>query len=359
MLLAFSLLALPAGIYLFMKTSRFGKPASGTRLERIKKSPNYTGNQFVNQNHTPNFAEGVTMPMVLKSFFFENSPNGKPKQPLPSHKTDLTKISDDSFVWFGHSSYLLRTSNKNILVDPVFSGNASPLSFTTKAFPGSNVYGVADMPEIDYLIITHDHWDHLDYRTVIALDKKVKHIITGLGTGSHLEHWGISPAKITELDWWESFTGEDGFRFTATPARHFSGRGFKRNQHLWISLVLETGAKKIYLGGDSGFDAHFKVIGNKFGSFDLAILECGQYHPYWKYIHMLPEETVLAADDLNAKKFIPVHWGKFRLSLHDWDEPVKTVSQQKSASVLITPEIGKAINTEIPNESIQWWTKFQ
>ncbi|MBP7167505.1 MAG: MBL fold metallo-hydrolase [Bacteroidia bacterium] len=359
MLIAFSLLALPAGIYLFMKTSRFGKPASGTRLERIKKSPNYTGNQFVNQSQTPNFAEGVTMPMVLKSFFFENSPNGKPKQPLPSHKTDLTKISDDSFVWFGHSSYLLRTSSKNILVDPVFSGNASPLSFTTKAFPGSNVYGVADMPEIDYLIITHDHWDHLDYRTVIALDKKVKHIITGLGTGSHLEHWGISPAKITELDWWESFTGEDGFRFTATPARHFSGRGFKRNQHLWISLVLETGAKKIYLGGDSGYDAHFKVIGNKFGSFDLAILECGQYHPYWKYIHMLPEETALAADDLNAKKFIPVHWGKFRLSLHDWDEPMKTVSQQKSASVLITPEIGKAINTEIPNESIQWWTKFQ
>lgn len=131
------------------------------------------------------------------------------------------------------------------------------------------------MPEIDYLIITHNHWDHLDYRTVIALDKKVKHIITGLGTGSHLEHWGISPAKITELDWWETFTGEDGFRFTATPARHFSGRGFKRNQHLWISLVVETGSKKIYVGGDSGYDSHFKAIGNKFGSFVLAILECG------------------------------------------------------------------------------------
>lgn len=355
MLLAFSLLALPAGVFLFMKTRRFGKSASGARLQRIKQSPNYVGNQFVNQSHTPNFAEGVTMPMVLKSFFFENSPNGKPKQPLPSHKTDLTKISDDTFVWFGHSSYLLRTGGKNILVDPVFSGNASPLSFTTKAFPGSNVYGVAEMPEIDYLIITHDHWDHLDYRTVMALDKKVKHIITGLGTGSHLEHWGISPAKITELDWWETFTGEDGFHFTATPARHFSGRGFKRNHHLWISLVLETGSKRIYIGGDSGYDSHFRAIGNKFGGFDLAILECGQYHPYWKYIHMLPEETAQAADDLNAKKFIPVHWGKFRLSLHDWDEPVKRVAAHHVQSTRLFPFIGRPVPFATSEQTDHWW----
>ena len=274
---------------------------------------------------------------------------------IPSEKTDLNALPDESFVWFGHSSYLLRTGGKNILVDPVFSGNASPLSFTTKAFPGSNVYSPVDMPAIDYLFISHDHWDHLDYRTVKALDGKVKHIITGLGTGSHLEHWGITPAKITELDWWETYTGPEGFHFTATPARHFSGRGFKRNQHLWISLVIETGKKRIYLGGDSGYDAHFKKIGEKFGGFDLAILECGQYHPYWKYIHMMPEETAMVADELRATKFIPVHWGKFRLSLHDWDEPVRRVSAASTFSTPLFPYIGRPLSLEQEMKTDRWW----
>eukprot|EP01030_Chromulinospumella_sphaerica_P010752 gene10752-biopygen9367 len=169
-------------------------------------------------------------------------------------------------------------SGVRILVDPVFSGNASPVSFTTKSFAGADAYGVADMPQIDYLFLSHDHYDHLDYKTVKALKPKVKRVITGLGVGSHLEHWGYNPAIITERDWDATVDIEPGFTVTYAPARHFSGRGLKRNGTLWTSFVLQTPLRKIYLGGDSGYDSHFARIGSQHGPFDLAILEDGQYN---------------------------------------------------------------------------------
>jgi L-ascorbate metabolism protein UlaG (beta-lactamase superfamily) len=251
----------------------------------------------------------------------------------------------------------MQVDGKKILVDPVFSGHASPLKFTTKSFKGADVYTTDDIPELDYLFITHDHWDHLDHETVLKLKPKIKKIITGLGTGAHLEHWGFNKNMIIEKDWNEEIVLEQGFVVNTTPARHFSGRGFKRQQSLWMSFVLRTPTMKIYLGGDSGYDSHFADIGERFGPFDLAILECGQYNKSWKYIHMMPEELIQAGQDLKAKKIIPVHWSKFTLSLHSWDDPILRVTAEakKKGFPLIHPMIGEEVDLKNVAGTDDWW----
>jgi L-ascorbate metabolism protein UlaG (beta-lactamase superfamily) len=347
-------------VYAFMKQEKFGKPPAGERLELIQQSINYKNNSFQNQSHTPSLTEGATYSSVIKEFFFTKKERKKPAQVLPSVKTDLFGLKKDEnvWVWMGHSSYFMHIDGKTILVDPVLSGAASPLSFTTKSFPGADIYTTDDIPEIDFLFISHDHWDHLDYDTIKKLQPKIKTIITGLGTGQHLERWGFNAAMIIEKDWNETITLADGFKVTVTPARHFSGRGFKRNNALWVSFVLQTPTHKIYIGGDSGFDEHFKTIGNTHGPFDLAILECGQYDKNWKYIHMMPEEVVQAAQDLNSKKLLAVHWGKFALGNHAWDEPairVHKAAQEKQMN-LLTPMIGERVNIDDHSQQfLPWW----
>jgi len=342
---------------------QFGKAPSGRRLDKITKSPNYRDGAFQNLNHTPSLKEGVSYYTIFKEFFFGKSKRTKPAATLPAVKTDLKSlnISEDVIVWFGHSSYYLQLSGRRILVDPVFSGNASPFSFTTRSFSGADVYTPDDMPEIDYLFISHDHYDHLDYKTVKALIPKVKRVITGLGVGAHLEHWGYDSSIITERDWHDHVVLEHGFEVTYTPSRHFSGRGLKRNGTLWTSFVLKTPGSKIYLGGDSGYDDHFAAIGAQHGPFDLAILEDGQYNEYWKYIHMMPEEVVTAAIELKAKKLFPVHWSKFSLSLHGWDEPInRVVKEARLRSMpLMHPMIGQAIWLNADTEHKEWWKGIQ
>ncbi|HEX4850700.1 MAG TPA: MBL fold metallo-hydrolase, partial [Puia sp.] len=207
------------------------------------------------------------------------------------------------------------------------------------------------------MILTHDHYDHLDYKTIVALKPMVKQICTSLGVASHLVYWGLDPNCILELDWWESIRMKDNFKLTAAPARHFSGRTFDRNKTLWSSFVLENDFAKIYIGGDSGYDSHFKVIGEKMGPFELAILESGQYNESWPQIHMMPEETVQAAKDLQAKVLLPVHWGKFALSLHPWNEPIRRVL--KEAIILnqevATPMIGEPFYLQGPIPKNEWW----
>ena len=211
---------------------------------------------------------------------------------------------------------------------------------------------------IDVLLITHDHYDHLDYQSILELKGKVKHFVTSVGVGSHLERWGIPAEQITELAWGEQ-TEVSGLKFTATSARHFTGRLFKRNQTLWSAFILQTPAYKLYLGGDSGYDTHFKEIGEQHGPFDLAILECGQYHDYWRDIHMFPEQTVQAAVDLRASVLMPVHWGKFSLALHDWDEPIRRVykSAEELGQQITTPVMGEMVTLGGPYPSRQWWLK--
>jgi L-ascorbate metabolism protein UlaG (beta-lactamase superfamily) len=346
-------------IWGFMQQLQFGKAPSGQHLERIKASPNFKDGAFQNISYTPALTEGVSYFKAFKQFFFEKSKRSKPAGIIPSKKIDLNdlKPEGDVLVWFGHSSYFMQVDGKKILVDPVFSGNASPITNTTKSFKGSDVYKAEDMPDIDYLFITHDHFDHLDYKTITALKPKIKKIITGLGVAAHLEHWGYDDKIIIEMDWNEQIQLEEGFLVNSTSARHFSGRTFKRNYTLWMAFVFTTPGSKIYFGGDSGYDTHFKKIGDEYGPFDLAILEDGQYNENWKYIHMMPEETVQAAIDLKAKKLLPVHWAKFALALHDWDEPIKRVvteSQQKEIRVL-HPIIGEAVFYKNPLQANEWW----
>jgi L-ascorbate metabolism protein UlaG (beta-lactamase superfamily) len=267
----------------------------------------------------------------------------------------------DLLVWFGHSSYYMQVDRKKILVDPVLSGSASPIKFTTRSFRGSDVYTAEEIPIIDYLFITHDHWDHLDYDTLRKLKPKVKSIITGLGVGEHLEYWGYDKNIIIEKDWNEEIKLDNNFSVITAPTRHFSGRTFKRNSSLWMSFVLITPDMKIYIGGDSGYDDHFALIGKQYGPFDLAILENGQYDKNWKYIHMMPEEVVQAAQDLRAKKLFPVHWSKFSLSIHSWDDPIIRVvkeAQRKGVDVL-HPMIGETIYFKENIQTTAWWEKVK
>lgn len=346
-------------VYAFMEQPKFGKMPSGKKIKKIKNSANFSNGKFQNLSFTPDLAEGETMYKVLKKFFFEKDKHNKPTDHMLSQKTDLHALNTDEnvIVWFGHSSYFLQIDGKKFLVDPVFSGAASPIAATTRSFPGSDVYTVADFPEIDYLLISHDHWDHLDYDTVVKLKSKVGLVITGLGTGAHLKRWGFDTKQIIEKDWNEQIDLSNGFKINTVPARHFSGRGFKRNQTLWVSFVLTTPSRKIFLGGDSGYDTHFARIGADFGPFDLAILECGQYNESWKNIHLLPEEMIPAATELKAKVLMPVHWGKFALALHAWNEPIiKVTGSAKAANLaLFTPMIGEKVNLDAPQVFKEWW----
>ena len=345
--------------YFVLGQAKFGKAPSGERLERILKSPHYKNGKFNNLNPTPQLAEDTSMPEIMFRFLFGKTPDKRPAQEFHFQKTDLKKLdpSQNAYVWMGHSSYFMQIDGKKILVDPVLSGYASPFSFTGKAFRGTDLYKPEDIPELDYLIITHDHWDHLDYKTVLKLFPKTKKIITGLGTAEHLEYWGYNPKNIVELDWFESSDLGEGFKVTAEPARHFSGRGLKRDQAIWASFVFETPKQRIYIGGDSGYDDHFIKIGEKYGSFDLVILENGQYNKDWRYIHFMPGENIKAMKQLNAKRMIPVHNSKFALATHAWYEPLAEMAALNTENLrIIYPKIGQNIDWNDDAKVYEkWW----
>lgn len=340
---------------------QFGRLPSGNRLKRIQNSSNFKNGAFQNLIHTPDLTEGATYFSVSKDFFFGKHKRRFPERLIPTRKTDLHKLSqgENVLIWFGHSSYFLQIEGKRFLVDPVMSGNASPFRFTTKAFKGSDVYKPEDLPAIDYLLLTHDHYDHLDYRTLINVRSKVKTVICSLGVGSHLEYWGYETSVLKEMDWHESLDLEDGLKVHSVPARHFSGRGFKRNQTLWSSFVLKTPALQVFIGGDSGYDTHFAEVGQKFGGFDLAILENGQYNKSWKHIHLMPDEILQAAKDLQAKRLFPVHSSKFALGTHAWDEPLNLITEnnQRENLNLITPMIGEKVDLNNSEQSFTLWWK--
>ncbi|MBV2166771.1 MAG: MBL fold metallo-hydrolase [Kaistella sp.] len=355
--------AILATAYFVLGHSKCGRAPSGERLERILKSPHYKNGKFSNLNPTPQLAKDTSVPEIMFRFLFGKTPDKNPAQEFHFQKTDLKKLdsTQNTYIWMGHSSYFMQTDGKKILVDPVLSGYASPFSFTAKAFRGADLYQPEDIPELDYLIITHDHWDHLDYETVLKLFPKTKKIITGLGTGEHLEYWGYNPKNIVELDWFESSDLGEGFKVTAEPARHFSGRGLKRDQAIWASFVFETPKQRIYIGGDSGYDDHFKKIGEKYGSFDLAILENGQYNKDWRYIHFMPGENIKAMKELNAKRMIPVHNSKFALAAHAWYEPLDQMAKRNIENLrIIYPKIGENINWRDDTKVYgKWWENIK
>ncbi len=346
--------------FFYQKHPKFGKLPSGERLEIIKKSPNYKDGQFQNLSPTPGLVKGTSTTKLFFDFFFKKIENKEPKQNIPTIKTDIKSldINQDVLIWFGHSSYYFQLDGKRFLVDPVFSGSVSPVPNSGRSFVGADIYTPDDFPDIDYLLITHDHYDHLDYSTIIALKEKVETVICGLGVGEHLEYWKYDKSQIIEKDWYDWVELHPGLKIILTPARHFSGRTFQRNTSLWTSFVVEATDYKMYLGGDSGYDSHFKEIGEQFGPFDLAILENGQYNEKWKYIHTFPEEIHTVAQDLNTTRFFPVHSSKFALAQHAWKEPLEKVSQynQDSDIGMITPKIGELVRLKDHAQIFsKWW----
>lgn len=224
------------------------------------------------------------------------------------------------------------------------------VSFVNKPFPATYAYQPNDMPDIDYLIITHDHWDHLDYQTIMQLKDRIGRIICPLGVGEHFEYWGFEEDQLIELDWYENSTSgnEAGLSIHCLPTRHFSGRGLTANQTLWAFFFIETSSKKIFIGGDGGYDTHFKEIGNRYPGIDLAILENGQYNEDWKYIHTMPSELSQVAKDLKARKILTVHHSKFALAKHRWDEPIMNVRKMIETDSLnvLNPVIGEVVNID-------------
>ena len=315
---------------IILSQPKFGRTPRGERLARSQKSWHYQDGQWQNEVETQTFTGDKGWVRTLGEFLFVRTERLRPDKPVPAVKTDLRSLPDstDWIVWFGHSSYLLNLAGKKVLVDPVFY-EANPFPFGGHPFEGTDLYRPDDLPEyIDLLLITHDHWDHLDYKTVRPMQPRIGRVVAPLGVGEHFAYWGYPESKLTDLDWWEAKELEDGFRVTCTPQRHFSGRGLKRNRALWGSFVLETPHGAYFFGGDGGYGPHFQAIGQRF-DLRLAILENGQYNTQWANIHTLPEQLGQEASDLRAQEVITGHHSKFVLARHPWDEPL--MNERKAA----------------------------
>ncbi|WP_236979153.1 MBL fold metallo-hydrolase [Membranihabitans maritimus] len=359
-----AVLLIIAAIFLYMQHPKFGKAPSKNHLEVLEKSPNFKEGTFQNIHSTPYITEGYSMIKIAYDFIFTQFPRTVPLDTIPSIKTDLKNlpVNEDVLVWFGHSSYFIQLNGIRFLIDPVFSGNASPIPRSNKSFTGTDIYTVDDMPTIDYLLISHDHYDHLDYETILKLKPKINRVVCGLGVGSHFEHWKFDSSKIIEKDWNEKVVIDNNITLHTATARHFSGRGFTRSNTLWLSFILQTPTFKMYLGGDSGYDTHFAELGKKFDGFDFAILENGQYNKAWQELHMLPEEVLKATLDLKAARLFPVHSSKFKLAFHPWDEPLELLSKHNKNKYhlpLVTPIIGEIIYLNNSKQIFTpWWKEL-
>jgi len=349
------------GVILFVNLSpEFGGKSSDAHKEGFKKSKNYNEGKFVNT--TP-----INMDMGLKDMgkamlgMMRKTPNTTPNKYIPVEKIETASINlpQDSthLYWFGHSTFLIQIGNKNILIDPMFGKVPAPHPMLgTNRFSKELPIEIAQLPKIDAVLISHDHYDHLDYGSIQKLKGKVDTFYTPFGLSAHLVKWGIEKDKIIELDWWQEKHFQD-LTFKCTPAQHFSGRKFSRNESLWCSWIIESATDNIFFSGDSGYGAHFKEIGEKYGPFNFAMLECGQYNELWPDVHMFPEQTAQAGIDLKAIQFMPIHWGAFKIAMHTWTDPIERVSKKAAALniKLVTPKIGEPVNLQNIQPTDAWW----
>ncbi len=303
---------------------RFGKSPAGARLDRIRQSPHFRNGKFCNLDDTDVKISVKMFIRAIRKMVFGKKKALVPPEPMHMEKRDLKNLDKtrDYYVWFGHSSYLLSLHGTTILVDPTFC-TASPFSFINKAFKGTDLYQPEDMPDvIDYLIITHDHYDHLDHQTFKRLKDRARRVVCPLGVGSHLERWGVDLTKLTEMDWYESCSLQENWDVFCLPSQHFSGRALRRNNTLWASFLIKTPFGNIFAGCDGGYGPHFKEIGAQHPDIDLAILENGQYNIQWKAIHTMPSQLEAEICDLLAAQVITIHHSKYALARHAWDEPL-------------------------------------
>lgn len=344
-------------VFAYLQRAEFG---AAPEVEQLQRSPHYRNGEFHNLIPTSVIAEGQSALSITFSDLTNPVELLQPAQPVPAVKIDLKALDrqQDTLVWLGHSSFFVQMAGRRMLVDPVLKDHAGPISFAGRAFNGTNVYTADDMPDIDLLLITHDHWDHLDFETVTALESKTLQVLVPLGVGAHFQRWGYERDKVREADWYETMAMGNDLAIHLVPARHYSGRALSRNQTLWTGFVLESNKRRVLLSGDTGYGPHFKEIGSRFGNFDLVALDMGQYDPRWPAIHMSPEEAAQAAEELNAKALLPAHVGRFNLARHAWDEPFERISaQSKNKSYrLLTPRIGEAINLgDEGQQFLPWW----
>lgn len=345
----------------YIQTPRFGRLPEGGRLDSIQLSPHYANGEFHNQVATPMFAGGDSVLSVILSDGLSRPRGARPSAPLPWVNTNLKSLPPDQdlVVWLGHSTFFVQLAGQRILIDPVFDDHAGPTALSVQAFEGSSHYTSEDMPEIDALLITHDHWDHLNFESALALAPKVRRVVCPLGVGAYFEHWGYPRQKIQEGDWYTAFPLNKGLTIHVVPARHFSGRLLTRNKTLWAGFVLDDQQRRLYISGDTGFGPHFEEIAQRFGGFDLAALDMGQYDPRWPLIHMTPEQAAQAAQILKTRVLLPAHVGRFNLARHAWDEPFKRIvaASQGQTYQLKTPLIGEvlSLNDKVDEGPTPWW----
>ena len=365
LLLAF--LAVPvlllAGLFAAIRLPVFGAHPSAADREAFAASPRYDAAEGRFENRRPDVVadmrENGSVVRLLQEFLAER-PDGEPVVPLPEGRPDMDAFLEPAdsakLVWFGHSTFLLNIDGTTVLVDPVFGDTASPVSFIAPRFQRP-VLSLGELPPVDVILLSHDHYDHLDMPSIRHFAGTATDFVAPLGVGAHLERWGVDPARIVERDWWESHVAH-GITFTATPSQHFSGRdGINNDETLWASWVLAGNGARVFFSGDSGYDVHFAEIGERLGPFDVAVLENGQYDAKWRAVHLLPPETVRAFEDLGAARLMPVHWGMFELAFHTWFEPPVALAALAEARgiELITPRIGDVVTLDADHGTSAWW----
>ncbi len=339
------------GVIFVNVSPQFGASPFEAQKIQYAKSPHYHDGIFVNLIPTSLDLGFVNTIKILYNFFFKELPGLEPEAPLEIEKIDSLQImrkppAMKRLTWFGHSACLLELEGKKIFFDPMLGESPAPHPLLgPKRYSEELPIPIEKIPYLDAVVLSHDHYDHLDYQSIVKLKNKVGRFYVPLGVSAHLIAWGVSSEKITELDWWKE-TSHDGFTFICTPARHFSGRRFSDNfTTLWASWVVKTDSTNVYFSGDSGYGPHFKEIGNRFGPFDFVMLECGQYNELWQDIHMMPEQTVQAAIDLKGRLMMPIHWGAFTLARHPWIDPIErvTLAAHDQHVPITTPRIGEPV----------------
>lgn len=338
-----------------------GKASKADRKNYAERAANFDGKKFHNEEDFSAVMDKNAAPDPLTFSKRQPRPDFEFPTKMPDYLSDPENrlpLEEFRVTWFGHSSLLLQMHGMNILIDPVFSEMISPVSWVgSKRFSHPPV-SVAQLPEIDILILSHDHYDHLDYDVICEIDPKVKQYIVPLGVENHIKRWKVKAEKITNMAWWEE-TEINGLTIACTPSQHFSGRKLVDNMTtLWCSWVLKDDYHKIFENGDSGFAPHFEKIHEKYGDFDFALMECGQYDVQWPKVHMFPEQSAHAAKVLGAKVVQPIHWGAIVLSRHGWDDPVERflLAAEKENLTVITPYIGQTARLETPSLFMErWW----
>jgi L-ascorbate metabolism protein UlaG (beta-lactamase superfamily) len=340
-----------------------GKKAEGARLERMRASPRWAGDRFRNVHAIPPGLRDPNASMPSLSDFLCGGERRVPRGPLPSmNPLDAWSKPPPSGLratWLGHSTVLIEIDGLRVLTDPVWGPRASPSTLAgPKRFQPVPV-PVRAMPPLDLVVVSHDHYDHLDYPTIRELAKRQVPFVTSLGVGAHLEAWGVNPALITELDWWDSHRmARGGLTLTAAPSQHFSGRGLKdRNATLWSAFVLRSERHAVFFSGDSGLTTEYALIRDRLGPFDLVMLEVGAYHPAWGDIHLGPHNALKALALLGGGAFLPVHWGTFSLAMHAWDQPAEELlkSGEKTGVRLIMPRLGEPTEPAHAQRPEPWW----